>query len=288
MPRLISKQLGNLRLQSSATKFPSRKDESAGGRSQRPPFILLSQQLVFTMSLEFTQDQIETIAKIFWGEPNKALSSKTELRFGTNGSRSVDLTKRLWYDHETEEGGDTFILIKKEINATDRGVFDWLETRGFKADDYKGNGHGNPASGMDAAIDDPFKNVTFKKTNKQFIIIKTWIYTDAAGSELFEVCRLENGVTGADGKPQKEYRQRRRDPSAPDGYINSVKGISQIPYRLPEIIDAIAKELRHGQTLRRSRNDPRQHARPWRPVSRRDLSVRPRGHCRCISPIGTN
>jgi Protein of unknown function (DUF3987) len=194
------------------------------------------------MALEFTQDQIETIAKIFWGEPNKALSSKTELRFGTNGSKSVNLTKCLWYDHETEEGGDTFVLIKKEINATDRGVFDWLETRGFKADDYKGNGHGNPASGMDVAAIDPFKNVTFKKTNKQFSIVKTWTYTDAAGKELFEVCRLENGAAGANGKPQKEYRQRHRDPSAPDGYINSVKGISQVPYRLPELIEAIAKE----------------------------------------------
>jgi hypothetical protein len=195
------------------------------------------------MSLQFTQDQIESIAKIFFGEPNKALSSRTKLRFGSNGSKSVDLEKGLWYDHESKEGGDTFASIKKEIKATDRGVFEWLEERGYKERSHTGNGQGKPNDiPYDATSSDPFKDATFKKTNKQFHIVKTWSYTDAAGKELFQVCRLENGLTNADGKPQKEYRQRRHDPFSPDGYIYSVKGISQVPYRLSELIEAIAKE----------------------------------------------
>ena len=32
--------------------------------------------------------------------------------------------------------------------------------------------------------------------------------------------------------------------------------------------------------------DPRQHARPWRPVYRRHMRVRLGGHCRCFALIG--
>jgi hypothetical protein len=52
---------------------------------------------------------------------------------------------------------------------------------------------------------------------------------------------LENGEIGADGKPHKTYRQRRKDPTGPGGYVYSVRGIRQAPYRLPELIEAIAQ-----------------------------------------------
>jgi hypothetical protein len=54
------------------------------------------------------------------------------------------------------------------------------------------------------------------------------------------VCRLENGDIGEDEKPVKKYVQRHKDSSGQ--YIYSIKGIRQVPYRLPEIIESIAQE----------------------------------------------
>ena len=65
-------------------------------------------------------------------------------------------------------------------------------------------------------------------------IVAVYDYADAAGEVIFEVCRYE----------PKTFRQRRPatkadDPSTVhDGYVWSVKGIVQVPYRLPELINA--------------------------------------------------
>ena len=40
-------------------------------------------------------DHIEAVARCYWGAPNAKLSNGTELRFGTHGSKSVDLKKGL-------------------------------------------------------------------------------------------------------------------------------------------------------------------------------------------------
>ena len=51
------------------------------------------------------------------GEPNRALSSRRELRFGRKGSISVALTGSkagLWHDHENDLGGDFIALLMQE------------------------------------------------------------------------------------------------------------------------------------------------------------------------------
>ena len=53
------------------------------------------------------------IAIALLGEENKRLSKGHELRYGNNGSLSVNLVKGTWFDHETEEGGGMVSLIKK-------------------------------------------------------------------------------------------------------------------------------------------------------------------------------
>jgi putative DNA primase/helicase len=58
------------------------------------------------------REEIERIARILWGEPNRAQSRKDELRFGANGSKSVDLRKLEWFDHELQEGGGLARLRK--------------------------------------------------------------------------------------------------------------------------------------------------------------------------------
>ena len=54
---------------------------------------------------------IEPVARKLLGEPNARLSSRTELRFGTNGSKAIDLKNGCWYDHEAQAGGHQGNLV---------------------------------------------------------------------------------------------------------------------------------------------------------------------------------
>jgi putative DNA primase/helicase len=54
----------------------------------------------------------ETVAVAMWGEPTAR--HRHELRFGRHGSRSVDLRRGLWHDHEAGEGGDLLDLVRRE------------------------------------------------------------------------------------------------------------------------------------------------------------------------------
>ena len=91
-----------------------------------------------------TGDQLASImpevARHFWGEPNPARSTRTELRWGNNGARSVDLAKGAWFDFEANEGGGVLDLLKREHVAE---PWQWLRERGYD----NGAGSGNRATG---------------------------------------------------------------------------------------------------------------------------------------------
>jgi hypothetical protein len=40
------------------------------------------------------------VATELWGKPNPALSKRNNLRWGKQGSRSIDTSKGVWFDHE--------------------------------------------------------------------------------------------------------------------------------------------------------------------------------------------
>jgi hypothetical protein len=183
---------------------------------------------------------METVARALLGEPNKSLSSRDELRYGTNGSLSINLKTGTWFDHETQEGGGVLDLIKREKGFERQEAIQYLQELGCIPKSIVSYDAAPPDIPYDKAAD-PFAGVKFKKTasRKQFHIVKTWKYVDETGEELFEVCRLENGEIGQDGKSPKTYKQRHKD--AAGEYIYSVKGIRQVPYRLPELIEAIAQ-----------------------------------------------
>ena len=64
---------------------------------------------------------------------------------------------------------------------------------------------------------------------KEFKIAATYAYQDESGKVLFEVCRLE----------PKDFRQRRPDATSLDGWTWQVKGVRQVPFRLPGLIAAV-------------------------------------------------
>ena len=61
----------------------------------------------------------ETLSKHLLGEPNKSLSKQNTLRYGSKGSLSINLTKGVWYNFETEESGNLFQLIGQEKGLSD-------------------------------------------------------------------------------------------------------------------------------------------------------------------------
>ena len=73
-----------------------------------------------------TAADIKTVARRLLGEPNRALSTKTELRHGRKGSLAIDLDKGVWFDHEIGEGGGVLDLICRENSGSHREARAWL------------------------------------------------------------------------------------------------------------------------------------------------------------------
>jgi hypothetical protein len=81
------------------------------------------------------------------------------------------------------------------------------------------------------------------------VIAAEYPYEDASGALVFVVERIEHQytdgsfVTVNDGKRKKSFRQKRPDPDRPGRWIFNVDGVPTLPYRLPELIEAVANGL---------------------------------------------
>jgi len=113
---------------------------------------------------------IEPVATHYWGEPNPTLSGPGELRFGSHGSKSVNVVEGIWYDHESKTGGGVVDLI--ELHEPKADIRKRLEEFGFESKSSNPNSE------------------------------QIWIYEDEDGLPRYQVIR-KNGPTG------KDYRQRR-------------------------------------------------------------------------------
>lgn len=68
------------------------------------------------------------VAQAILGDPNQALSSRREVRFGRKGSLSVAVSgpkTGLWHDHEVGEGGDLLSLIQREHRGSFSEAISW-------------------------------------------------------------------------------------------------------------------------------------------------------------------
>jgi hypothetical protein len=151
---------------------------------------------------------MEFVARHFWSDPNATLSSKNELRWGSHGSKCVDLDKGVWFDNEAAQGGGVLGLVEREAGLKGAEAVEYLRDLGVLIEDRR-----------EAALPKPAKR-----------IVATYDYTDENGDLLFQVVRYE----------PKDFRQRQPDKESGDGWSWRVKGVRQVPYRLPEVIEAIA------------------------------------------------
>jgi predicted P-loop ATPase len=148
---------------------------------------------------------MEALACKLWGQPNRALSSRTELRFGRAGSKSLKLPECVFFDHEANFGGGYRELYKLV--------------------------HGRyPRNGEDASPG--FAALARKQYPRLGKPVEWWDYRDAAGNVIARAVRFE--PPGSD----KTFRQCR--PDSEGGWRWSLQGI-QIPlYRLPDLLSASA------------------------------------------------
>jgi hypothetical protein len=154
---------------------------------------------------------IDPLARYFFGEPNAHMSSKGELRFGHHGSLSVDLKKGTWYDHERQVGGGALDLVRDQKGFSEnREALGWLEAQGFT--NSTGHHRANGSAGSPGTE------------------VAHYDYVDEAGSLVFQVVRYE----------PKTFRQRR--PDGAGGWNWSIAGARAVPYRLPELTEALANE----------------------------------------------
>lgn len=149
---------------------------------------------------------MEPVARKLWGDPDPRASNAHELRWGTHGSRSVDIDKGVWSDHEAATGGGVLDLVRRELDVANGAALAWLRNEGF----------------IDAAP-------APKALDQAQRIAATYDYVDEHGEVLYQVVRLE----------PKTFRQRRPDPDSRDGWNWSVKGVRLVPFNLPEVLKAI-------------------------------------------------
>ena len=175
---------------------------------------------------------IESLARHFWGEPNEQHSKPGELRFGTNGSKSIDLEKNAFYDHEAADGGGVIKLVQFAAGIESRkAAHQWLVDKGFIGGEHIKTAkvvNIPPAHQvmevMQVMAADKKEPKTAKTPAK---IVATYDYRDEQNELVMQVVRME----------PKTFRQRRPDGN---GWDWKVKGVRVLPYRLPELLAAPA------------------------------------------------
>ena len=165
---------------------------------------------------------IEPVALRLLGPPSKATSG--ELRWGTNGSLSIDLAKGTWYDHENKVGGGCLALIERELGHNRNGGMKWLCEEGLLP----------PLNGGIVTVI-PRQSVTVANRQEGRREEAAYAYHDADGTLLHWVIRYD----------PKSFSQCRPDPANPKRRIWNMDGVKQIPFQLPELLAAI----KQGRTI---------------------------------------
>lgn len=179
------------------------------------------------------------VATELWGPP-RPHATKTEVRFGDG--RTVNPEKGTWFIHGASpgdgEGGGVLALIERELKLKGKTAFEWLKEKGFHVEDRR--------AAAPAGKPKPEPDDGARKT-----LVRAWDYVDEAGDLLFQTLRYQFKLPDGswrlnkDGKVDKTYGQRRKardGDESRDGWVYSVKGERLVPYRLPEVIEALADD----------------------------------------------
>jgi KaiC/GvpD/RAD55 family RecA-like ATPase len=191
---------------------------------------------------------IERVAEEFFGQPTERKGKM--LRFGKRGSFQVNTETGWWDDWQDGNsgkgrGGGVLALIERERGLKGKDAVEWMKTTlGITLEDNRDSARrpqrDNNSSGDRRPEPPPAepRDRADSKPKEKAKLVKTYDYVDAAGELLFQVCRME----------PKSFLQRRKPRPGDDpadikgGWVWKRDGIVQAPYRLPELVEAIADE----------------------------------------------
>src|SRR5262245_3274075 len=105
------------------------------------------------------------VARLLLGEPNRQHSTKTNWRYGHNGSLSIRVDEGTWYSHELEIGGGILDFLREFHQLNQEAAIVWLR------ENIGGGDEGPQRTGS-------------------FQIDTVYRYVDEQGRLLFEVVRM--------------------------------------------------------------------------------------------------
>ncbi|MGF3026952.1 AAA family ATPase [Methylobacterium aquaticum] len=155
---------------------------------------------------DFASLMVPVVEKVL-GQPVQRNGTGTDIRWGANLAVSVNATTGQWFCHVAEVGGGVLEFLRVKQNMSTGEALDWLRDEGFL----------------------PPREACSPSGGKR--LAATFDYVDEDGELLFQVLRYE----------PKAFRQRRPDPSAQDGWSWKVSGTRSVPYRLTEVLEAVAQ-----------------------------------------------
>ena len=150
------------------------------------------------------------VATRLLGEPNKARSNPTQMRFGSHGSLSIDLEKGVYHDHELGEGGGVLDLVIANLPSikSSREARKWIEREFDSA----------PPPVANDALN--IRRPSFRTE------VGRYEYLNADKTPAYTIVKYEqNG--------EKTYR-----PFLPGAKNPGLGDVKKIPYRLPELLAA--------------------------------------------------
>ena len=120
---------------------------------------VVSEHVTVHARVALTQCAAELATNIL-GQPNYALSSDRELRFGNRGSPAVAIKGRktgFWYDHENSEGGDLIDLIRRRFGGSFNDAIGYAERFVGLAPQQNTLKVGSPRSAADRSLSDDLR-----------------------------------------------------------------------------------------------------------------------------------
>ncbi|SHE78429.1 AAA domain-containing protein [Loktanella atrilutea] len=186
------------------------------------------------------------VAEQLLGEPNKNLSKGDELRFGNQGSISVDVKRGQFYDHQENEGGGVLWFIARSTGKTVDGghAVNWLRDNGYYVEDdrppmQQGKGSGDrPPPRLDAD-----GNWIPNHVPDGARLTAAYDYADKDGKLAYQVVRYDWNDPASPKGHGKTFLQRRPDPQHEGRFRYKNQGAVPLPYRLPELIEDVAAGL---------------------------------------------
>jgi len=194
---------------------------------------------------------IEPVARHFWGEPNAKLSTKTELRWGGQGSRAVFLDGAgNWKDFEGGNDDGTVIgLVMSELKCDKAGAIRWLEAQDFIPKRDFGHSDKPQRQERRETANEPSREIGPPAGPAEDEIeyeVEHDDYSNRDGEFQYRVIRYQyrrpDGsvvIDAESGKPKKTFKQKSRD--AQGRITFGLDGRAPCLFRWPEIEQAIAE-----------------------------------------------